>query len=50
MLARFRAAAFGYVLELPPDGFPTWDDGRRDLGLPAYELGIGAGASDRLCK
>jgi hypothetical protein len=39
-LARFWAAALGYVLEPPPDGFATWDDWRRDIGLPD-DLGIG---------
>jgi hypothetical protein len=39
-LARFWAAALGYVLEPPPDGFATWDDWRRDNGLPD-DLGIG---------
>src|SRR5215510_10706815 len=38
----FWAAALGYVLEPPPKGFPTWDDWRRDIGLPDSELGIGA--------
>src|SRR5712691_3313876 len=32
----------GYVLEPPPEGFATWDDWRRDIGLPDSELGIGA--------
>ena len=41
-LARFWAAALGYVLEPPPEGFATWDDWRRDIGLPDSELGIGA--------
>jgi hypothetical protein len=41
-LARFWAAALGYVLEAPPEGFATWDDWRRDIGLPDSELGIGA--------
>ena len=42
LLARFWAAALGYVLEPPPEGFATWDDWRRDIGLPDDELGIGA--------
>lgn len=42
LLASFWAAALGYVLEPPPDGFATWDDWRRDIGLPDSELGIGA--------
>jgi Glyoxalase-like domain len=40
-LARFWAAALGYVLEPPPEGFATWDDWRRDIGLPDSELGVG---------
>jgi hypothetical protein len=42
LLARFWAAALGYVLEPPPEGFATWDAWRRDIGLPDSELGIGA--------
>jgi hypothetical protein len=42
LLARFWAAALGYVLEPPPEGFATWDDWRRDIGLPDSELEIGA--------
>ena len=42
LLARFWAAALGYVLEPPPEGFATWDDWRHDIGLPDSELGIGA--------
>ena len=40
-LARFWAAALGYVLEPPPEGFATWDDYYRDLGLPESFLGHG---------
>ena len=40
-LARFWAAALGYVLEPPPDGFATWDDFRRHIGLPDEYLGLG---------
>ena len=34
LLARFWAAALGYVLEPPPEGFATWDDSaeRRSTG------------------
>jgi len=39
---RFWAAALGYVLEPPPAGVATWDDLRRDIGLPDTELAIGA--------
>jgi Glyoxalase-like domain len=42
LLARFWAAALGYVLEPPPEGFATWDDFRRSIGLPDDYLGIGA--------
>ena len=40
-LARFWAEALGYVLEPPPAGFVTWDDWRRDVGLPESWLGRG---------
>jgi len=42
VMTRFWAAALGYELEPPPDGFATWDDWRRDIGLPDEELGGGA--------
>lgn len=42
LLAHFWAAALGYVIEPPPEGFATWDDWRRDIGLPEEELGSGA--------
>jgi Glyoxalase-like domain len=42
LLARFWAAALGYVLEPPPEGFATWDDWRRGIGLADSELGMGA--------
>ena len=41
LLARFWAAALGYELEPPPDGFASWDDYWRDMGLPDEDLGIG---------
>lgn len=41
-LARFWAAALGYRLAPPPDGFATWNDYYRDLGLPEEELAVGA--------
>jgi Glyoxalase-like domain len=40
-LARFWAAALGYELESPPEGFATWDDWRRDMGL-LETVGVGA--------
>src|SRR5215469_13685907 len=41
-LAGFWTAALGYVLEPPPEGFATWDDYWRDVGVPEEELGTGA--------
>lgn len=41
-LARFWAAALGYELEPPPDGFASWDAYWRDVGVPEDELGLGA--------
>jgi hypothetical protein len=41
-LARFWVAALGYVLQPPPEGFASWDDYYRDLGVPEDELGVGA--------
>ena len=42
MLCRFWAAALGYELEPPPEGFAAWDDFRRHIGLPESMIGIGA--------
>lgn len=42
LLARFWAAALGYELAPPPDGFTCWDDYWRDVGVPEEELGGGA--------
>jgi hypothetical protein len=41
LLSHFWAAALGYVIAPPPDGFGTWDDYWRDLGVPESDLGIG---------
>ena len=40
-LARFWAQALGYVQKPPPSGYATWDDWRRDMGLPESWLGRG---------
>jgi hypothetical protein len=42
LMVRFWAAALGYEVEPPPPGFATWDDWRRDIGLPESYLGISA--------
>lgn len=41
-LAHFWAAALGYELEQPPEGFASWDAYWRDVGVPEEELGGGA--------
>lgn len=41
-LTRFWAAALGYVLEPIPDGFASWDDYWRSVGVPDEDLGIDA--------
>ena len=43
LMARFWAAALGYELEPPPEGFDTWDDWRRDKGC--WDLGAAPTAS-----
>jgi hypothetical protein len=45
-LARFWAAALGYRLAPPPEGFASWDDYFRDMGVPEEELGLGADRID----
>jgi hypothetical protein len=40
-LASFWAAALRYEFEAPPDGFATWDDYWRDVGVSDEDLGIG---------
>jgi hypothetical protein len=41
-LARFWAEALHYVIAPAPDGFDTWDDFYRSIGVPEDELGGGA--------
>jgi Glyoxalase-like domain len=41
-LARFWAAALGYELAPAPDGFATWNDFYRELGVPEEDLFEGA--------
>jgi Glyoxalase-like domain len=40
-LARFWAAALHYEFAPVPDGFETWDDYYRDIGVDESELGLG---------
>ncbi len=40
-LAHFWAEALHYVLAPPPQGFDSWDDFYRSIGVPEEELGIG---------
>lgn len=37
-LSRFWMAALGYVIEPAPEGFDTWDDYWRSVGVPEDEL------------
>jgi hypothetical protein len=41
-LARFWAAALGYVIAPPPAGFATWNDFYRELGVAEEDLVDGA--------
>ena len=41
LLARFWVAALGYEFEPPPDGYDSWDDYWRAVGVPEDELGGG---------
>ena len=40
VLARFWAEALHYVIAPPPQGFDTWVDFYRSIGVPEDELGI----------
>jgi hypothetical protein len=42
-LARFWAAALHYELEPAPQGFDSWDDYYRDLGIGEEDLDISVG-------
>jgi hypothetical protein len=41
-MARFWAEALGYELAPPPEGFASWEDFYRSIGVPEDELGSGA--------
>ena len=47
-LVSFWAAALGYVVEPPPDGFPTWNDYWRHIGVPDDELPTDVDAADSI--
>lgn len=47
VLVPFWAEALGYIPQPPPDGFQTWRDWYRSIGVPDDELGDGDG-TDRL--
>jgi hypothetical protein len=38
-LAEFWELALGYVVEPPPEGFESWEDFARSIGLPEEEFG-----------
>ena len=40
-LARFWVAALGYQFEPPPDGYDSWDECWRAVGVSEDELGLG---------
>lgn len=40
-MCEFWSAALGYVIEPPPEGFASWDDYWRDVGVSEDELGGG---------
>lgn len=44
-MCKFWAAALGYEVAPPPNGFANWDDYWRDAGVPEEELGV---SPDRL--
>jgi hypothetical protein len=48
-LARFWAPVLGYEIQPPPDGFATWADRYRSLGVPEEELAdLGDDYCDRI--
>jgi Glyoxalase-like domain len=38
-LAEFWELALGYVVEPPPEGFESWEDFARSIGIPEEEFG-----------
>lgn len=47
LLVPFWAQALGYLPQPPPEGFDTWRDWYRSVGVPEHELGDGD-CTDRL--
>jgi hypothetical protein len=47
-LAHFWAAALGYEIQPPPDGFATMNDYYRSLGVPEHELDQVGDGTDRI--
>ena len=47
-LVSFWAAATGYVVEPPPDGFPSWNDYWRHVGVSEDELPTDTDAADSI--
>jgi hypothetical protein len=45
-LAEFWALALDYVLEPPPEGFGTWEDFGRSIGMPEEQFGDQAAVID----
>ena len=40
-MCEFWASALGYEVEPPPEGFASWDDYWRDVGVSEDDLGVG---------
>jgi hypothetical protein len=45
-VAEFWAAALGYIVQPPPEGFDTWDDFADSVGIPEEDRGSLAAAID----
>jgi hypothetical protein len=45
-LAAFWAFALGYVPEPPPEGFASWEDFGRSIGMPEEQFGDQAAVID----
>jgi len=45
-LARFWASALGYIPEPPPEGFASWEDFGRSIGMPEERFGDQAAVID----